>query len=226
VGARVLELSAYLALHPERRYRAEELRDPLSPNKDHPLEADTIRTYANTLRRALGPDRVPDAGRAGYTLTGVSTDWARFQAHVQSAGAANGDHTAAAQALASGLALIQGVPFSAAPKDSYGWASTELLTSQIEVAVEDAAERLVQIALDSGDWPLAQWAVGQALLVTPAGEKLNVLALTAAGGSGQPDILARAWREVANRFARAAVPDCLATLHETLREQLRTASNR
>ncbi|GAC1409199.1 MAG: hypothetical protein NVSMB57_01520 [Actinomycetota bacterium] len=58
----VVNLATYLALHPQRPYSAEELRDPLSVGKARALEADTIRTYANTLRRSVGPDHLPDAG--------------------------------------------------------------------------------------------------------------------------------------------------------------------
>jgi hypothetical protein len=76
----VVELAVYLTLHPDRPLSAEDLRDPLSAGRTKALGADTIRTYANTLRRILGAERVPDAARQGYTIDGAGSDWQQFTA--------------------------------------------------------------------------------------------------------------------------------------------------
>lgn len=120
----VTELATYLALHPGRRYTTEELRDPLSIGKARALEASTIRTYANTLRRAVGT-HLPDAGRLGYALTDAGTDWQRFTELAQPA-ADGTDLAEQARRLTDALALVRGAPFSDLPSTGFGWIATEL----------------------------------------------------------------------------------------------------
>jgi hypothetical protein len=216
----VVDLAIYLALHPQRPYSAEELRDPLSVGKPRALEADTIRTYANTLRRTVGPDHLPDAGRKGYSLSAVDTDWHRF---VELSGHTNGDHDPAEQArrLAGALALVRGLPFSELPANGFGWVATELLISQVEVAITAAATRLVGMALSAGDWRLAAWASDKGLTVSPTAQDLNIALIRAAEQSQQRDRLAQAWRDVTRRYAAAdePIPDDLRQLQEELRSR-------
>jgi hypothetical protein len=214
----VLDLATYLAVHPERAYTAEELRDPLSIGKPRALGADTIRTYANTLRRTVGADHLPDAGRQGYTLSASGTDWHRF---VERSSSAPRDKEPAdeARSLADALALVRGAPFAELPSNGFGWVATELLVSRVEVAVIAAAGRLVDLALAAGDWPLASWAAERGLVVSPTTQELNASTLHAAARSRQPDRLAQAWRDVTRRYAAAddPVPDELVQLHDQLR---------
>ena len=216
----VVDLATYLALHPGRPYSAEELRDPLSVGKARALEADTIRTYANTLRRTVGPDHLPDAGRKGYVLSEVDTDWHRF---VELSAPTNGDHGPAEQAqrLAGALALVRGLPFSELPANGFGWVATELLISQVEVAITSAATRLVDMALAARDWRLAAWASDKGLTVSPTAQDLNMALIRAAEQSHQRDRLAQAWRDVARRYAAAdePLPDDLIRLQEELRSR-------
>jgi hypothetical protein len=216
----VVNLATYLALHPGRPYSAEELRDPLSVGKARALEADTIRTYANTLRRTVGPDHLPDAGRKGYTLAVVDTDWHRF---LELSAHTNGDDDPAEQArrLAAALALVRGLPFSQLPANGFGWVATELLISQVEVAITVAATRLVGMALSAGDWRLAAWASDKGLTVSPAAQDLNIALIRAAQQSHQPDRLAQAWRDVTRRYAAAdePIPDDLRQRQEELRSR-------
>jgi hypothetical protein len=208
----VVDLATYLALHPQRPYTAEELRDPLSLGKARALEADTIRTYASTLRRAVGADHLPDAGRAGYALAGFGSDWARFQEIV--GGVAPEDEPALEAAkLAEALSLIRGAPFSDLPASGFVWVATELMISQVEVAVIAAARRLVALALAAGDWPLAAWAAERALAVVPTAQDLNANALQAAQLSCQADRIAQTWRDVTRRYSAADEP-VPAELHE------------
>lgn len=214
----VLDLATYLALHPGRAYTAEDLRDPLSIGKPRALEADTIRTYASTLRRAVGSDHLPDAGRRGYTLTAAGTDWHDFRG-LTSAAATATEPVGQARLLAEALALVRGLPFAELPSSGFGWVATELYISQVEVAVTAAAQRLVELALAAGDWPMAAWAAERGLIVSPTAQTLNASVLRASAASRQPDRLAQSWRDVARRYAAAeeTMPGELAQLHDDLR---------
>ena len=216
-SAPVVELAAYLALHPERSFTPEELRDPLSVGKSKALNADTVRSYAGLLRKAAGVERLPEATRQGYRLVGAATDWHRFLAHAQStAGPASARE---AERLVAALNLVRGPPYAALPASGFGWVATELLVSQVEVAVLDAADRLVELALAAGDWTLAAWAAARALMVSPTAESANGAALRAAARSGQPDRVAQTWRDVTRRYAAAneAAPDDLAQFYDQIR---------
>ncbi|MDQ6615415.1 MAG: bacterial transcriptional activator domain-containing protein [Actinomycetota bacterium] len=216
----VIDLATYLALHPERPYTAEELRDPLSIGKPRALEADTIRTYAGTLRRSVGADRLPDAGRRGYALSGALTDWRRFNDPL--AAVAHGAEPAEqAASLPEALALVRGSPFCDLPANGFGWVATELLVSQVEVAVTGAAQRLVELALAAGDWPLADWAANRGLTVSPTAEGLNAGVLQAAQLSGQADRIAQVWRDISRRYTAAEepVPTELGQLHDQTRHR-------
>jgi hypothetical protein len=217
----VIDLASYLALHPGRAYTAEELRDPLSIGKPRALEADTIRTYANTLRRIVGPDRLPDAGRRGYTLAAADTDLHRFL-ELSAAPPAPVAPADEARSLAEALALVRGPPFTELPAKGFGWVATELLVSIAEVAVIAAAARLAELALAAGDWPLAAWAAERGLIVSPTAQELNANALRAVARSRQPDRLAQVWRDVTRRYAAAdeTVPAELNQLHGELRRSL------
>ena len=219
----IIDLATYLALHPERPFTAEELRDPLSIGKTRALTADTIRTYASTLRRIIGTEHLPEAGRKGYSLATSGTDWHDFLR--LSSPTSNPDepaNTTQAEALAAALALVRGPPFSDLPSTGFGWVATELIASTIEVAVIAAAERLVEIAFTAGDWSLAAWAAQRGLSVSPTAQELNAMALRAAAHSRQPDRLAQAWRDVTRRYTAAGdpVPDELAQLQDQLRQSL------
>lgn len=73
--ATVVELLAFLALHPERPWPAERLAEEVNVGRERPLKSDTIRTYLNTTRQALGAIRVPDATRTGYRLVDEVATW-------------------------------------------------------------------------------------------------------------------------------------------------------
>jgi len=214
----VIDLATYLALHSDRPYTAEELRDPLSVGKPRALEADTIRTYANKLRRTVGPEHLPEAGRRGYALSDFDTDWRRFL-EFTAAAEARTEPADQALSLTEAMALVRGLPFAELPTNGFGWVATELFISQVEVAVIVAAGRVVDLALAAGDWPLATWSAERGLVVSPTGEELNASALRAVARSGQPDRLSQAWRDVTRRYSAAdeAVPRELVQLHGELR---------
>ena len=201
-SASVVELATYLVLHPDRPRTAEDLRDPLSAGKTKALTADTIRTYANSLRRCLGAERVPDAARHGYTVTGAGSDWQHFVELRDQAGD-DAEPAVAAQALAAALVLVRGQPFSGLPKAGYGWVATELLISEVAIAVTATAQRLADLALTAGDWALAAWAAERGLIVDSVSEDLNAATLRAAAATGKADRAAQAWRDIARRYTAA-----------------------
>ncbi|GAC1409195.1 MAG: hypothetical protein NVSMB57_01510 [Actinomycetota bacterium] len=99
--------------------------------------------------------------------------------------------------------------------------ATELLISQVEVAITAAATRLVDMALNAGDWRLAAWASDKGLTVSPTAQDLNIALIRAAEQSRQRDRLAQAWRNVTRRYAAAdePIPDDLRQLQEELRSR-------
>lgn len=63
-GQTVLELLTFLALYPEKRYTAAQLRDVLGRGRTRDIDVASVRRYMGEIRRVLG-DRVPEARRGG-----------------------------------------------------------------------------------------------------------------------------------------------------------------
>jgi hypothetical protein len=80
------------------------------------------------------------------------------------------DDAAAADHLHAALDLVDGPPFHGAGND-YTWAHTEGILTHAIVAVDNAAHRLAQLALDAGEPDRATWAGRQGLLATWACEE-------------------------------------------------------
>jgi DNA-binding SARP family transcriptional activator len=190
----VTELACYLALHQDRVIPGEELRVALWPDAAREMSGKSLRTYMSLLRKALGPENVPVGSGSGYRVgDGVSTDWLRFR-ELTGAGAT------AAQ-LREALELVRGRPFAGVPSTSFGWVFSELLVSEIEVGVIDAARRLAEELSGNGDLTGASWAVRQGLLAVPTDYRLWELQLAIGGRQGRGE-LARARRD-----AEAALGD-------------------
>ncbi len=112
--------------------------------------------------RACAPTCHPSAGRsdptgcpgtsAGYTLTEeVGVDWGWFQ-RLTRAGAE-------LHQLYAGLRLIRGRPFADVPTNRFSWIYSELLVSEMEVAMVSAAKRAATVALGGdGNLRLAAWS--------------------------------------------------------------------
>ena len=183
----VTELACYLALHPGRIIPGDELRAALWPDSASEASAKSLRTYMSLLRKALGAAHVPAGTGAGYRIgEGVTTDWQRFR--VLTAPGASPDD------LQEGLELVRGRPFAGVPSNSFGWIYSELLVSEIEVAVVDVNRRLVEAHSAKGDLAHASWAVRRGLLAVPTDFGLWELCLTVAALQGR-DELARARRD-------------------------------
>jgi DNA-binding SARP family transcriptional activator len=208
----VSELACYLVLHGDRNVTGEELRAAIWPG-DLRASAKSLRNVVSLLRKALGPDLVPEAQKgSGYHLApGVSCDWTIFSGLVATAtGPDEMDR------LREALALVRGAPFDAVASGSFTWAWTELFVSGMEVAVATAARRLGALAIAQDDIELSVWALLQGLSASPYDRELWSAYLGASARSGR-DVLETSWKN-----AKAVLgDDCrdLADVIEHLRSQ-------
>ncbi len=214
----VIEVLAYLALHPGHRYSGEDLRAKLSISRAREWQAATVGDYVGILRRALSEHHVPEATRIdGYELRDVSTDSGRFSALTAAAvGLAPAER---ARHLADALALVRGQPFDLVKKGAYGWADADDLRTHLAFAVHTTATDLATLAVDHYDWTLAAWATERGFRVWPTDETLHTLALTAAAGTGQTSRLTQAWQRTTrlHNAHREPIPDTLRAHYEGLR---------
>jgi hypothetical protein len=97
--------------------------------------------------------------------------------------------------LAPAFDFIRGPLFSGVPKGRYRWAFDDGLVSQMEVAIIKAASEFAELCFDAEEPEAALAGLGRALLAT---KDLGVAddLLTAAGATGNPATLERAWRDV------------------------------
>jgi hypothetical protein len=183
----VTELVCFLALHQGRPISGEELRAALRPDPEHEAGAKSLRTYMSLARSALGSDILPAGTGAGYGLRpGVQTDWDRFLTL--------SGPSADAAALRRALELVRGRPFAGVAANTYGWVFSELLVSEMEVAIASASRRLTELALASGDPNVALWATRQGLLGVSGDLGLWEIHLSTAARVS-PDAFARACRD-------------------------------
>jgi hypothetical protein len=143
------------------------------------------------LRRSLGAEHVPSARGSGYRLAqSVTTDWDGFRALVALRPKDVDDQL---QALIDALSLVRGRPFVGT---DYAWVNAELLVSEMEVAISDAARRLVKVAMASQRNldGIAYFAGRRAALACPYDIGLWEMAMEGAAGFDR-DELVRTWRE-------------------------------
>jgi len=204
---KVIEALCFFALHRKRPVTTEELQIALSGGDDDAPEtsAKSVRTYMSELRRSLGAQHVPSARGSGYRLAeSVRTDWDVFQGLVALRPKDVDDQL---QALIDALNLVRGRPFAGT---DYAWVNSELLVSEMEVAISDAARRLAKIAMAS-NWNLegiAYFAGRRAALACPYDIGLWEMAMEAAAVFDH-DELVRTWRE-----AQATLGDDATTLRD------------
>jgi hypothetical protein len=153
--------------------------------------AKSVRTYMSELRRSLGAQHVPSARGAGYRLgESVSTDWDAFVDLVAQRPVDVDDQL---QALIDALHLVRGRPFAGT---DYAWVHSELLVSEMEVAISDAARRLGKIATasDRNLESIAYFAGRRAALACPYDIGLWEMAMEGAAAFDR-DELVRTWRD-------------------------------
>ena len=112
---------------------------------------------------------------------------------------------AARELLREALELVRGRPFEHAGRSGYEWAHVDGLVYEMEAAVADAAHRLAELCLDTGDADQAHWAVRQGLRASPGNEQLYRDQMHAANAAGNPAGVEAAWEEL-GRLAEEEEP--------------------
>jgi hypothetical protein len=203
--SKVTEAACFLALHRRRPVTTEELQIALSSDGDtSETSAKSVRTYMSELRRSLGAIHLPSARGSGYRLAeSVTCDWDEIK---ERAARRPTDIDDQILALVEALNLVRGRPFEGA---GYSWVDSELLVSEMEVAIGDIARRLGKIArtLDGMDG-LVYFAGRRALLASPYDLGLWELALEGAAGFDANE-LAQTWRD-----AQVTLGDDAVALHD------------
>ncbi|MHB8466234.1 MAG: AfsR/SARP family transcriptional regulator [Acidimicrobiales bacterium] len=212
----LVEIAAFLALHPARTWSSDNLRAELWPLGEDgsgiEVSEKTMRSYASYLRQALGADHFPLSTGVGYRLVDVATDWARF---VELTELPSRDREAA---LTEALSMVRGAPFADAAAYTYGWAwGAEPLASEMEAAIVHAALELGQFALDVGDPARAAWAAGRALRAAPRDAALHELRIRAAIASRDKAEVDRAWTDAGAALGQGERELTLGELYRSLR---------
>jgi hypothetical protein len=202
---KVTEAACFLALHRQRPVTTEEIQIALSSDGDAAeTSAKSVRTYMSELRKSLGAIHLPSARGSGYRLAeSVTCDWDEIK---ELAARRPTDIDDEIMALAGALNLVRGRPFEGA---RYSWVDSELLVSEMEVAIGDIARRLGKIArtLDEIEG-LLYFAGRRAVLACPYDLGLWEMALEGAAGF-DADELAKTWHD-----AQVTLGDDAVALHD------------
>ncbi|MGH9154416.1 MAG: hypothetical protein ACRD1K_00845 [Acidimicrobiales bacterium] len=196
------EIVVYLSVHGARRVPRDRLRVAIHPIREDGRAGEvadsTFRAEVSRVRNALGKDRegrwyLPSSTQEGYVVE-MRSDWTVFKSLV--AAAHRKTSTEQIGLLREALELVRDRPFVDVPEQSYGWAWSEGLVSEIEIAVAEAAETLAELALADGELELSRWAARQGLLVIPSREDLHQAWMRAAAAAENWDDLDQAGRSV------------------------------
>jgi nucleoid-associated protein YgaU/DNA-binding SARP family transcriptional activator len=168
--ARLLELAAYLALHPATTRAA--IDGAIWPDRAGADNLSTRNAAISRLRRWIGQDadgqdylpRHQSDGGHGF-LPSVTTDVGEWDRLV---GGAPLD--AAAENLESALPLVRGVPFEGTHGRRYAW--SEPAQQRLVAEIVDASYALAKRRLLEGRWRSAEEAVAVGLRIEPAQESL------------------------------------------------------
>lgn len=173
---RLLELAAFLALHPGAT--AEATGAALWPALAEEARAGAVATAVARLRRWLGPasdggERLPRHTGDRLALHDVGADVREWSTLV-------GDDVASAptEDLERALDLVRGAPFTAGRPGRYAWAEPD--RQRLSARVVDAACEVARRRVLEGRWRAAEHAVGVGLRVEPTHEALWRLRVLAA----------------------------------------------
>ena len=173
IGRRELIVTTYLACR-EGPVAASAVQDALWSGK--PVETKTVWNVIGATRRALGDlddgrPALPAADRSrGGSLqlaAGATTDLALLRQLVDRADSASSSE--AIELLREGLSFVTGPPFDAV---GYDWAHRDQDVAEASTLIEQAAERLVELALEAGHVDIAREAVVRGLRGLPGNEEL------------------------------------------------------
>lgn len=196
LGRRELIVTALLACR-AGPVPASAVQDALWGGK--PVEPKTVWNLIGATRTALGEladgtPVLPAADRVHQTLRlapGVTTDLALLRTLVQRANQAPSSE--AVSLLGDALALVEGPPFDA---PGFDWAHRDQDVAEASTLIVQAAEHLVEVALDTGQVDVARDAVLRALRGLPGNEELYRLRMRVEHHAGNLPGVAAAYDEL------------------------------
>ncbi|MGH3452336.1 MAG: AfsR/SARP family transcriptional regulator, partial [Haloechinothrix sp.] len=212
--SKCLELVTYLALHPRGADR-DTLLEALWP--DQAPSRKRINTIISRARSTLGsdpegelylPNLAPDNHHHLNPKIGCDLD--RFTHLTKQADRATTDEEAAHH-LQAALELVEGPPFHGAGND-YAWAHTEGIVTHAIVAIDNAAHRLAQHALQNDHPEQATWAARLGLLATWACEECYRNLMRAAIHRNDPTALDAIYSELTTLLDADQGPDATSLL--------------
>ncbi|MDF1595121.1 MAG: LysM peptidoglycan-binding domain-containing protein [Acidimicrobiia bacterium] len=165
------ELVAYLTFH-RGGVEADTLMEALWPEQAPEYQRLNRHTSRTRTTLGIGPDGEPYVGYVSdgiYRLSShLRSDIERFTGHIRQAD--QNERTNQTQHLYAALDLVEGTPFSGAG-NAYNWAHTDGIITHAIVAIDNAAHRLAQHALQADDPDQATWAARKGLIATGACEE-------------------------------------------------------
>jgi hypothetical protein len=165
------ELVAYLTFH-RNGVEADTLMEALWP--EQPPDYKRLNRHTSRTRTTLGigPDGEPYLPYISDGIYRISphlrSDLEEFTHHIREADRASGADEF--EHLLAALELVEGIPFTGAG-NGYTWAHTDGIITHAIVAIDNAAHRLSQLALQNDVPDQATWAARKGLAVTGACEE-------------------------------------------------------
>jgi DNA-binding SARP family transcriptional activator len=215
------ELAVYLAAHPEGVH-PKVLTGALWPRG---VTGDVRDAVIRRVGSWLGAD---DAGNPNLITDSdgrlrlgpqVRVDWQVFRALVAQAVRA-GDDVERASLLDRALALVRGPLMDGRESSRYVWLATSGLEAEAGARVADAAHRLAELRLSSGDAVGAMEAVRAGLRLAGSDELLWRDLLRAANATGREDLLRQVIGELSARVALDPLLPRMAPETEALIDEL------
>jgi hypothetical protein len=189
------ELVAYLTFH-RLGVEADKLMEVLWPEQppDYPrLNRHTSRTRTTMGEGPDGQPYLPYVTDGSYRVSPqLGNDLESFTALIKEAANKPGTHV---KNLRAALELVEGAPFTGAG-NSYTWAYTDGIITHSVVAIDNAAHRLAQLALDNDDLVEAAWAARKGLMATGACEECYRNLMRAAIAEGNQVALEAVYTEL------------------------------
>ena len=165
---RCIEMTSYLAVHRHEAITGDRLRARVLGGGYNDASTRTLANTASTVRRSLGNHGslsrlLPVTPGGHYRTEDVSSDIERFHALVALAQESPSEEFAF---LTEAIGLIEGEPLSAELR-GFEWFLAEGHLARLQRDAEWAALRLAQLAVASGDFDLAYYALERGRLVDP-----------------------------------------------------------
>ncbi|MEX2622952.1 MAG: LysM peptidoglycan-binding domain-containing protein [Acidimicrobiia bacterium] len=182
---RCTELVAYLTFH-RGGVEADTLMEALWPEQRPDYQRLNRHTSRTRTTLGLGPDGEPYLPYVSDGIYRISphlrSDIEQFTGHIRQADRTSGAE--AAHHLHAALEVVEGTPFTGAG-NAYTWAHTDGIITHTIVAIDNAAHRLAQHALNDDDTDQATWAARKGLIATGACEECyrNLMRAAAAEGN-------------------------------------------